>query len=299
MKKRGPKRQHTVPRSYLSAWTDPACPADQTPYVWVFPKEGGGGKKKAPENIFHEIDFYTRTSSTGERDLSLEEDLGWLENAFIGVRRHVLEREADIGVEDRAVLLSFLGAMHARTPRMRDHHGKVWGGMKAMGDDLMAKLNSLPEEERRRAAIGLSYLTNDPSSAISWEEVTELAAAPMQTLLMPIAGTEAIAYANMEMVILTCDCDPGFITSDCPAVWFDPEAYKRPPLFRSPGLGHASIEVTMPISPSQMLVVSHHDFGQSYLKVVPEVVHMLNQRTRTASQKAFVTNSDFTLPAWF
>src|SRR5207248_4089084 len=40
-----------------------------------------------------------------------------------------------------------------------------------------------------------------------------------------------------------------FITSDNPCIWFDPEAYKRHPFYRNPGLAMKDIEITMPISP--------------------------------------------------
>ncbi len=53
------KRQHYVPRSYLKAWLDPACPPKQTPYVWIFEKDQRTGRRKSPEKILRETDMYT------------------------------------------------------------------------------------------------------------------------------------------------------------------------------------------------------------------------------------------------
>ena len=66
------KKQHWVPRSYLAAWRDPVIGEGIEPYVWVFPKESGEGRKKAPKNIFHESDMYTIQRADGVRDLWLE-----------------------------------------------------------------------------------------------------------------------------------------------------------------------------------------------------------------------------------
>ena len=45
----------------------------------------------------------------------------------------------------------------------------------------------------------------------------------------------------MHMAILNTDDEVGFLTSDQPCVWFDPEAYKRPAMYRSIGLGYKSV----------------------------------------------------------
>ena len=41
-----------------------------------------------------------------------------------------------------------------------------------------------------------------------------------------------------------------------PCVTFDPEAYKRSPMLGSPVLEFASTEVTLPLSPHQLLILS-------------------------------------------
>ena len=38
----------------------------------------------------------------------------------------------------------------------------------------------------------------------------------------------------------------GFITSDNPVVWFDPEGHKKPPLYRSASFSDPKLEITFP-----------------------------------------------------
>jgi hypothetical protein len=60
-------KQHYVTKSYLEAWCDPEMPQGHEPYVWVFSKDGSNPRRKAPENIFHERDFYTIKEADGSR----------------------------------------------------------------------------------------------------------------------------------------------------------------------------------------------------------------------------------------
>jgi hypothetical protein len=49
---------------------------------------------------------------------------------------------------------------------------------------------------------------------------------------------EAPLLFQMQMTILVANDEIGFLTSDTPCIWFNPNLYKFPPAFCSPGLGH-------------------------------------------------------------
>ncbi|WP_445083115.1 DUF4238 domain-containing protein [Candidatus Nitrotoga sp. M5] len=101
-------------------------------------------------------------------------------------------------------------------------------------------------------------------------------------------------------VAVLCAADPiGFVTSDHPCTWFDPESYKLPPIYRGPGLGSCTIEVTFPISPSQCLIITHNSQWQGYIDVQEEVVNELNCRHIAHCNKTFISCSPQTLPIWF
>jgi hypothetical protein len=80
------KRQHFIPAFYLKAWCDPATPAGETPYVWVFEKDGSASRRKSPHNIFLESNMYTLQNEGGTRDLRVEEGLQMLEGMFARIR---------------------------------------------------------------------------------------------------------------------------------------------------------------------------------------------------------------------
>ena len=84
------KNQHWIPASYLSAWCDPNIPEGQTPYVWLFSKDGKTSQHKAPKNIFRESEMYTIHHLDGSRNLELEHALQDLETCFIRIKNNKL-----------------------------------------------------------------------------------------------------------------------------------------------------------------------------------------------------------------
>ena len=103
---------------------------------------------------------------------------------------------------------------------------------------------------------------------------------------------------KMNMLILNTDDPLGFITSDQPVAWFDPEAYKLPPPYRSPALGSPTIEVTMPLSPEQCLVFAWQ-CPTGYIEASATALDELNRRHRALSGQHIVAKSKNTKPHWF
>src|SRR5262249_50186635 len=120
------KRQHFIPRCYLKAWCDPTAPPSVEPYVWVFSKDGGSKKRKAPDNILHETDMYTIVRADGSRDLVLERGLQQLESDFATIRRKTLENKRPLDPVDRIKLCAFIAAMHCRTKSYREFQREQW-----------------------------------------------------------------------------------------------------------------------------------------------------------------------------
>jgi Protein of unknown function (DUF4238) len=115
------KNQHFVPQSYLSAWCDANTPPGQTPYVWIFAKEGTQSKRKAPENIFFETDTYTIKSADGSRALRLERGLCELESRFVHIRNNKISKEEPLNQKEHLYLCAFMAAMLVRTKAQREH----------------------------------------------------------------------------------------------------------------------------------------------------------------------------------
>lgn len=289
------KQQHFVPKSYLSAWTDPATPSHMTPYVWTFPRAGGAAKAKSPNNLFTETDMYTIPRLDGGRDLRIEHGLNQLETGLIVLREQFVERQRQIPEPRFLKFIAFIAAMHSRTPGFRNHQKEQWGKILEKLTDAERSVEKMTPEQRRRVA-GMSLPSSGPK--MYKEDIERLTHYPVQSLLSSVLRAEVPILSQMVMTIYWTNETPGFITSDEPVVWFDPESINRPPLHRGPALMYKTLEITMPLSPRHLVAI-HHDQPMSrgiksvkYEKAWPETVLAMNRRTVWYAANTVVSCSD-------
>jgi hypothetical protein len=296
MAKKSHKSQHFVPACYLKAWCDPACPPEYEPYVWVFDKDGGNARNRAPTNLFEETDFYTIEKADGTRDLRLEHGLAGLENRFVKILRDRVSKQLSLNAEDRVYLCAFVATAQVRTMQSRDHHASQWGNVLKIADHMAEAMAKATPEERRRASTSKVLRGGGPS--LSHEQVRQLAKKPLQHLIPVMLSQATPILARMDLAIFQTDDSIGFMTSDDPCCWFDPEAYKRPPMYRSAGLGTRTIEVTMPLSPTQCLFLNWAGIN-SYLPLKESMVDELNHRHRHNAREHFVLKTNARKEEWF
>jgi len=133
--------------------------------------------------------------------------------------------------------------------------------------------------------------------------VRQITESPMQYAL-GFAAAELPLLTQMRSTILCTESDPGFITADAPVVWFNPQAYKKPPLFRSPSFSDPRLEITLPISPNQLLLLNHGEGPEAsssiqYIDVPENVVADVNRRLCFYCDKDFVVRRPVIDPRWF
>jgi hypothetical protein len=90
----------------------------------------------------------------------------------------------------------------------------------------------------------------------------------------------------------------GFITSDKPCVWFTPSLQNLRPYHRHPGLAQKHIEVTMPLTPHHLLLISHEPFPL-YIGATQDAITEANYLRRLSCEKEFVSWKGETRPCWF
>lgn len=152
------------------------------------------------------------------------------------------------------------------------------------------------QRELHEKVVALEKAHNaEPSLSLETAQYSEQA---HQRLIASALDIEAPMLFQMEMLILVTADETGFITSDTPCVWFNPNLYKFPPFYRSPGLAQKDIEVTLPLTPQHLLVISHHKYPQ-YVDAKPEAIDELNRRTRFHCAVEFVSRNGETRPYWF
>lgn len=286
-----------MPKGYLKAWCDPSTPKQYTPYVWIFSKDGNTVKNRAPRNLFHENNFYTIKRADGERDLTLEHGLSELEDQFCASRDKKLKFRQSITAEKHIILCAFIAAMGARTKIMQAHQQEQWlGALEKMEKMRKWARTATPEEKKMMA--GPPRSGEQKRQSLNYNEVKKVAEKPIQHLLLPSIFKETPLLCKIDFAILETDAKPGFITSDNPCVWSDPEAYKRPPFYRTPGLMYESIEITLPISPQQAILLNRKGFN-GYITVNENAVDMLNRITRFNAYEHFIVNKNIKKDIWF
>jgi Protein of unknown function (DUF4238) len=299
------KKQHYIPRSYLEAWCDPNTPEGQEPYLWMFTRDGTDRRRKAPQNVFHETEFYTLKKIDGTRDLSLEHGLSELESQFATLRTNKLNGRLPLTTRERIVLCAFTAAMYARTKASGDRERPLWkellDKMKKMDDWYR---NATPEQLAKMASLPIAF---DPGEkyAVSVEEVRQVVEAPVKHLLDAGISAATPLFMACDMAILETSTKPGFVTSDDPCVWADPQGFKRPFPYQGPALAYPSIEIHLPISPTQCLFLNRQQ-KRGYIHLADhgpladaKVVAEANRRTIHYASEYFVSNSDMLLWSWF
>ncbi|PDT07878.1 DUF4238 domain-containing protein [Rhizobium sp. M1] len=301
-KGREKKKQHYVPRAYLSAWIDSATPPGQTPYVWIFDKEGGAGKRKSPEKTFIETDIYTIPMVDGSRDLRLEDGLQQLEQGISTLRQEFLKERRQLPTIRHVKLIAFLSAMQARTPAFREHHRNQYQKLLTMGDEILAQMATKTPDERGRIGA-LPHLSNG-RPFMTMDQVREIAERPIQALLPRNLRIEVPILVQMQSTVLCATGNAEFITSDAPVSRYDPEAHKRPLMLQSAGLAFPTIEIVMPLCPRIALLVHHvQPVSQGikpivYCNVEEAIVEEVNRRTRAFAHEHVVSSRDQFKPEW-
>lgn len=290
------KKQHYVPASYLKAWCDTECPPHYTPYVWIFNKDGSNAHAKSPENIFTENDLYTVQLGDDTRDLRIEISLGSLESQFVKIRNSKFNYRRELTVEENAYLCLFVAASQFRTKLSRDHHADQWGQLLGKMNRMKERAELMTEAERQRFAD--KVLPSSEGRGFTYEQVHELASNPLQNMIGTVLQSVSPVLSKMDVAIFCTDDPLGFITSDNPCVWYDPEGYKLPPIYRGPGLGIRTIEVTLPVSPRQCLLFNWQGI-KGYIAVPQQIVDNLNTRHVAYCNENFVVNTNRVNDRWF
>jgi len=273
----------------LKAWCDPDAPQDQEPYVWQFARDGKSGRRRAPKKIFFESELYTLSSSDGLRDLSVEHSLAELESRFVAIREQKLLLDRALTPEEHVDVCAFIAVMHSRTPSQIDHHRSNWERAAEMGRRVRAAMD---------AGKSVPSLGIQTGPSLSLEQVEELANAQRGDFVWPLVANQLPVLCDMNLSVLATEDPIGFITSDAPCVWFDPQAYLRPLHMQSPGLGYKTIEIGLPSSPNQMLVLSWL-LRPGRIQINDQLLDELNRRTRFYAQDHFVVRCNVVRSEWF
>jgi hypothetical protein len=270
------KKQHTIPRSYLAAWVEPVTPPGQTSAIYLISKEDKSVRRKSPEKSFTQTDRYTVRLKDGSRDLTVEHALGSIENDFQAVLRAIRQGQR-LNPLQKAKVCTFTAAMMSRSKQQGD-----W--------ILKQRLEHLEQIKDMEKTHGV-----DPIASLEMEEALQNHHAQLV-----VNGIEVIAPVlyQMTLTIFTTTNRTGFITSDAPAVMYNPKAHTFPPMYRSAGLLQKDVEVTLPLSPQHMVLFSHRPSSQLYIPIGVNDVDEANRTTYFFCESEFVSRTGEVRDAW-
>ena len=263
--------------------------------MFGFSQDGTQSHNKAPKNILKETDTYTIKGADGSRDLTLEQGLCQLESRFVGILNNKFSNEETLSQDEHLYVCGFMAAMIARTKAQREYLKGYWGGLLK---DLDGMINRR-RQENPNARIILDRLPDDRNiGSLTYADVREAAEKPLQTLMLPLIDSITPRFLRLDYVIFTTDDDPGFITSDNPCTWADPKRQELPPMFQNQPTLRKSTEISLPISPRQMICLNLNGM-RGYIKANDKIVNMANARTRVNALEFFVVNANVKKREWF
>jgi hypothetical protein len=296
------RRQHWVNQSYLSAWIDPDTPPRQEGYVWVFPRQGGPGKKKAPKNIFYETDLYTIRLKNGVRDVRIEKSLSLIEGMFAKVRDGPIKAREHVNDDDRAILAVFVAANLSRTVKQRNHLRGQFGRILKIGDQLTQHMRTKQKElpPADFAAYARSYSPpGNRENELSIDAIKELHANPLQHFMWPQIQARSSDLYEMTLTLMTTTDETGFVTSDAPTVvrrfgLEDIPFHLRPVSFLA-----GNTEVSMPVSPDVMAVFHLRHGAPEYFSLSKSHVDESNEVACYYADKEIVVRRDEKPERWY
>jgi hypothetical protein len=271
-------KQHTIPKSYLAAWVDPITAPGQTGALWRISKDRSRKWRRSPEKTFRETDRYTIPMSDGTRNLAVENTLGQTETDFQPILMAVRRRQSLTALQ-RAKLAIFTAAMMGRSKKMGDH----W---------LEQMQSHFEKVERMEKSV------EGCDSSLSSQMRQELEHSHASLVIGTIQAAAPI-LASMTLTILTTNDPDGFITSDAPAVMYNPKAHTLPPFYRSPGLMQPDVEVSLPLSPQEMALYCRQPLRLLYTPIDQRSLNEVNRTTFFFAEEEFVSWKGNTREEWF
>jgi len=214
----------------------------------------------------------------GSRDLSVENTLGQIETDFQPILMAIRRRQ-NLTPLQRTKLAIFTAAMMGRS--------------KKQGDQWLGQWLEHVEKVKRMEEM---FEVTEPSLSQKLEQGLENSHAE---LVINTIKAAAPVLSGMTLTILTTNDSDGFITSDAPAVMYNPKAHRLPPFYRSPGLLQPDVEVSLPLSPQELALYCHQPLRYLYTPISNDVLDEVNRTTYFFAQEEFISRKGNTNEKWF
>src|SRR5258708_7264196 len=111
--------------------------------------------------------------------------------------------------------------MHARIPVRREHNVRIWNDVLNQRKRISQRVKNLTSKERANFVAEPRRVQR--GSTIPPEKIEQWTKEPLRAWLGPEVRNLAPVLLQMDSVLYETPDATGFITSDNPCGWFDPE----------------------------------------------------------------------------
>ncbi len=172
---------------------------------------------------------------------------------------------------------------------------------KNMLEQITEHYEAASPEEKEKIKQSLSPVGPvNPDEILTPSDLDGLIEEPLQTTLaeiIPIMGTELMKF---PFAVLETEEPLGFITSDNPVIWADPRTYENPRPRFAGGLVSPTIEITMPLSPSQAVFFAHKmPWPNKYVPIDGTLLANVNRSSRLNADEYIVLRKNEIRASWF
>lgn len=267
------KKQHIVPRFYLSKFCDPDG------LVWTY---SGGNKPRGdkPEATAVETNFYSPIGADGERFDEAEKLLGTIESNAAPLwddlcKGKIFEKEA------REHIALFLAAQYLRSPSI------IRAGAELMGFFVhhTAQILTADKEAHEQSVESYQEETGDKISPEEREKMREFMSDPnnysitvLRSTGLPMLGgmgNLANIFLNMKWVIGRSK-DQHLITSDSPVTrTSDPATHSH--LYGDGAFANKTVRVNFPLSPTRIIELTWNgEEGERVVEIPKKMAREMN-----------------------
>jgi hypothetical protein len=279
------KRHHYSPVLYLRNFVGDA-PAG---HVWTYDKQGGASRSSRPEETGFETHFHSVEKDDGTMDTTIEKFLADVESKAAPVYRDLLSGKLP---EDQAKadFSNFVAAMYARSPSMR----RMFGEMKSRA--LQIRCYAYGSNDRafeaflKRSGVGRPPLDEKGKERLRQALIDpsqfEIAVSRESTLrCLGVMDKLAPMFFDMGWTLVH-PAHGYFITSDN-AVTKAVNPKTVSPFYGDGGFVNKTVEVTFPLSPKLMLLMTWAERPRPHLAARREAAEGWN-RARASHAERFL-----------
>lgn len=273
-------KHHYIPQFYLKGFTDPTCPAEQEPYIWLYEKGKKTSRKRAPKNVANKPYYYAAETDNGLISTP-EVSLSKIESSAALILRKLADNHTSFTPEERLDFSIFIALMFLRVPRHRKNIEDSYLNLVQMITRMIVSKEEYFRNSVRRFEEKTGNRIDMPIGEfynfVKDESRYELVISPNVSLryLFKISVDLAPVLAKMNWLFLKAKGGRAyFLTSDCPVALSSPKAHP----FYGTGFGTKSVEVTLPLSRDICLLATWQKM-EGYQNVTDNIVEIANQRT--------------------